>query len=99
MVDAGGMRRTRASASQHLTRAASLTLGLGVAALLAELVLIVIGSGSSELRAGLATTASFAAGAAIVLRGVGKPAGQRAPWIVLGLGGLSYSLARSSSST
>ena len=92
MVDTGGMYRTRASAFRHLTRAASLTLGLGVAALLTELVLIVIGSGSPELRAGLATTAAFAAGTAILLRGVSKPAGQRAPWIVLGLGGLSYSL-------
>lgn len=82
----------RASASSHLTRAASLTLGLGGAVLLTELVLIVIGSGSPELRAGLATTASFAAGTAILLRGAGRPAGRRAPWMVLGLGGLSYSL-------
>jgi diguanylate cyclase (GGDEF)-like protein/PAS domain S-box-containing protein len=74
------------------TRAASLTLGLGVVALLAELGLIVIGSGSPELRAGLATTASFAAGTAILLRGAGEPADRRAPWIVLGLGALSYSL-------
>jgi diguanylate cyclase (GGDEF)-like protein/PAS domain S-box-containing protein len=86
------MPRTRAQAPRRLTRAASLTLGVGVVALLAELVLIVIGSGSPELRAGFATTASFAAGTAILLRGAGKPAGFRAPWIVLGLGGLSYSL-------
>ncbi len=81
-----------ASIYRHVARVVSrVSLGVAVAALLTEVAWIVVGTGSPELLAGLATTASFAAGGATLLHGLGKPAGTRAPWILLGLGGLSYS--------
>jgi diguanylate cyclase (GGDEF)-like protein/PAS domain S-box-containing protein len=68
--------------------------GLGLVALLAEIFLVVSGldSGDVTLRNTLVTTTSFAAAAATLLGGASRPRGERAPWLLLGLGILSYSL-------
>ncbi|HYJ21852.1 MAG TPA: EAL domain-containing protein [Solirubrobacterales bacterium] len=67
---------------------------LGLVALLAEIFLVVSGldAGDVALRNVLVTTASFAAGAATLLGGAIRPHGERAPWLMLGLAILSYSV-------
>src|SRR5690349_956944 len=68
--------------------------GLGLLALIAEIVLVLSDSspGNAEVRNGLAVVASFAAAAATLLTGISRPRGAGAPWLVLGLGIFSYSL-------
>jgi diguanylate cyclase (GGDEF)-like protein/PAS domain S-box-containing protein len=66
--------------------------GLGLLAVLAEVILVVTGLGGVTLRNGLVTTASFAGAAAALLTGTSRPRGARAAWLLLGLGILSYSL-------
>jgi diguanylate cyclase (GGDEF)-like protein/PAS domain S-box-containing protein len=88
---------TRA-AGAHLRRfvppAILVIFGLGLLALIAEIVLVLSGSspGDAEVRNGLAVVASFAAAAATLLTAISRPRGARAPWLVLGLAIFSYSL-------
>jgi diguanylate cyclase (GGDEF)-like protein/PAS domain S-box-containing protein len=87
--------RADAGAKKRLARFAIPALfGLGLLTLIAELVLVVTGLDSSSLalRNTLVTTTSFAAAAATLLAAIGRPRGARAPWLMLGLGILSYSL-------
>ncbi len=69
-------------------------LGLGVVALLADVVLVSIGAGAHDqiVRNSLVTGASFAAAAATLLAAAGRPRGERGPALVLGAAILSYSL-------
>jgi diguanylate cyclase (GGDEF)-like protein/PAS domain S-box-containing protein len=68
--------------------------GLGLVALFAEIFLVVSGldSGNVTLRNVLVTTTSFAAAAATLLGAASRRRGERAPWLMLGLGILSYSV-------
>jgi diguanylate cyclase (GGDEF)-like protein/PAS domain S-box-containing protein len=66
--------------------------GLGLFAMLAEVILVVTGLGGVTLRNGLVTTASFAGAAAALLTGASGPRRVRAAWLLLGLGIFSYSL-------
>jgi PAS domain S-box/diguanylate cyclase (GGDEF) domain len=67
---------------------------LGLAALLVEIVLVVFGLsvGGTTMRNGLVTAAVASAALATLLTGVSRPAGTRAPWVVLGVGILSYAI-------
>jgi diguanylate cyclase (GGDEF)-like protein/PAS domain S-box-containing protein len=65
--------------------------GLGLLAVLAEVILVVTGLGGITLRNGLVATASFAGAAAALLSGASRPRA-RAAWLLLGLGIFSYSL-------
>src|SRR6188768_723955 len=66
-------------------------LGLGLLALVAEIVLVVAGpdSGDVPLRNCLVTAAVFTAAVVALLAGVSRPAGARGPWLMLGFGILS----------
>jgi diguanylate cyclase (GGDEF)-like protein/PAS domain S-box-containing protein len=68
--------------------------GLGLVALLAEIFIVVSGTdaGNVTLRNILVVTTSFAAAVATLLSGARRARGQRAPWLLLGLAMLSYSL-------
>jgi diguanylate cyclase (GGDEF)-like protein/PAS domain S-box-containing protein len=67
-------------------------LGLALAALAVEVALVTFGSGigGTTLRNALVTAVVFIAGVATLLAAADRPAGSRAPWLVLGLGILSY---------
>jgi diguanylate cyclase (GGDEF)-like protein/PAS domain S-box-containing protein len=86
-TDTGAVKRLASFAIPAL-------FGLGLVALIAEVLLVVTGldSGNVILRNVLVTTTSFAAAAATLLAAIGRPRGARAPWLLLGLGILSYSL-------
>jgi diguanylate cyclase (GGDEF)-like protein/PAS domain S-box-containing protein len=80
---------------KRFTRSAMLAFfGLGLLALLAEVFIVVTGAdaGNVTLRNILVVTTSFAAAIATVFSGAGRARGKRAPWLLLGLGMLSYSL-------
>jgi diguanylate cyclase (GGDEF)-like protein/PAS domain S-box-containing protein len=70
-------------------------LGFAFLALVAEVVLVGLGPDSSDImvRDSLVTAIVFVAAVATLLAGVSRPAGSRAPWIMLGLGILSYACA------
>ncbi|HEU4681574.1 MAG TPA: PAS domain-containing protein, partial [Gemmatimonadales bacterium] len=88
--------RTTETRLGRFTAAAIPTIfGLGLAALLMEIVLVVSGSDSGDitLRNCLVTAVVFTAAVATLLAGVSRPAGARAPWLLLGLGILSQAFA------
>ena len=66
-------------------------LGLGLLALVTEIVLVVAGSDSGDvtLRNCLVTAAVFTAAVVTLLAGVSRPAGARGAWLMLGFGILS----------
>jgi diguanylate cyclase (GGDEF)-like protein/PAS domain S-box-containing protein len=79
------LRRSAAGAGTAL-------IGLAIIALAVELILLLSGSasGTGDGRNCVVVTAMFAAGAATVLTGLGRPSGTRAPWVLLGCASLSY---------
>jgi diguanylate cyclase (GGDEF)-like protein/PAS domain S-box-containing protein len=88
------VKKIEAAGPTQLARSAIATLyGLGVAALAVEIFLVVFDKGSGELRDILVTAISFLAAGSTLLTGCSRPAGSRAPWLVLGLGMFSYACA------
>src|SRR6202042_2063643 len=89
--------RGRASPSMRLSmnRASKALLTLATGALTAEVVLVALGSASSgvAVRNALVVTVILLAALVTLISGATRPAGTRAPWLVLGIGMLSYTCA------
>ncbi len=70
----------------------TLFLGVATAALAAEVALVTFGAGlgGTDLRNALVVATTILAAAATLMAGLSRPGGARAPWLVLGLGILSF---------
>jgi diguanylate cyclase (GGDEF)-like protein/PAS domain S-box-containing protein len=78
-----------------MNRPSKALLTLATGALVAEVVLVALGPASSgvAVRDALVVTVIFLAALVTLISGASRPAGQRAPWLVLGVGMLSYTCA------